>query len=217
MIDARRAAPPMAERILDTAEQLVQTRGFNGFSYADVAAQLNVTKASLHYHFAGKAQLGEALITRYTNRFEDALRVIAASGADAPAKLAAYADLYAGVLAADRMCLCGMLAAEYATLAKPMRTAVVRFFDLNEAWLAAILTQGRSVGTIQLSGSEHDAARVILSGLEGAMLMSRPYDDLQRFHAVAEGILAGVTRTSAAASPVSADDRRVGAIKGTRK
>jgi TetR/AcrR family transcriptional repressor of nem operon len=53
-------------RILDTAERLVQTRGFNGFSYADVATELGVTKASLHYHFPGKAELGEALVARYT-------------------------------------------------------------------------------------------------------------------------------------------------------
>jgi TetR/AcrR family transcriptional repressor of nem operon len=52
-------------RILDIAEELVQLRGFNGFSYADIASALNVTKASLHYHFAGKAELGEALIGRY--------------------------------------------------------------------------------------------------------------------------------------------------------
>jgi AcrR family transcriptional regulator len=32
-----------AARILDSAERLVQSRGFNGFSYADVAAELGVT------------------------------------------------------------------------------------------------------------------------------------------------------------------------------
>jgi AcrR family transcriptional regulator len=51
-----------AARILDVAERLVQTRGFNGFSYADVAGELGVTKASLHYRFPGKAERGEALI-----------------------------------------------------------------------------------------------------------------------------------------------------------
>ena len=65
-----------ATRILDVAERLVQTRGFNGFSYADIAAELGITKASLHYHFAGKAELGEALIVRYGERFADALAAI---------------------------------------------------------------------------------------------------------------------------------------------
>ena len=45
--------------------RLVQVTGFNGFSYADIAAELQLTKAALHYHFAGKAELGEALLARY--------------------------------------------------------------------------------------------------------------------------------------------------------
>src|SRR6187401_1109572 len=78
-------------RILDVAERLVQIRGFNGFSYADVASELKVTKASLHYHFPGKAELGEALVERYAARFADALSAIDRRGGDAPAKLEAYA------------------------------------------------------------------------------------------------------------------------------
>ena len=58
----RRENGDTPSRILDVSERLVQQRGFNGFSYADVAAELGVTKASLHYHFPGKAELGEALI-----------------------------------------------------------------------------------------------------------------------------------------------------------
>ena len=61
-----------ASRILDVAERLVQIRGFNGFSYADVAAELKISKAALHYHFAGKAELGEALLARYAARFAQA-------------------------------------------------------------------------------------------------------------------------------------------------
>src|SRR6195256_369264 len=112
----RAREPGAAGRILDVAERLVQLRGFNGFSYADVAAELGVTKASLHYHFPGKAELGEALIRRYASRFIDALRQIDADTAGVQEKLAAYANLYADVLKEQRMCLCGMMAADYATL-----------------------------------------------------------------------------------------------------
>ena len=116
-----REAADTATRILDVAERLVQVRGFNGFSYADVAAELGITKAALHYHFASKAELGEALITRYTDRFVDALEAIDAGTAERAAKLDAYADLYADVLRDERMCLCGMLAAEYQTLPRRCR------------------------------------------------------------------------------------------------
>ena len=36
--DGRWRASDQAQRILDVAERLVQSRGFNGFSYADVAS-----------------------------------------------------------------------------------------------------------------------------------------------------------------------------------
>src|SRR5580658_3697913 len=94
-----------ATRILDVAERLVQERGFNGFSYADVAAELGLTKPALHYHFAGKAELGEALIARYAGRFLEALLNLDSTSDTPPAKLAGYADLYLGVLRDQRMCL----------------------------------------------------------------------------------------------------------------
>ena len=62
-----------AERILDTAQALAQVRGYNGFSYADISAELAITKPSIHYHFPSKARLAEALIARYRRRFAAAL------------------------------------------------------------------------------------------------------------------------------------------------
>src|SRR5438552_4143747 len=110
-----------AERILDVAEGLAQTRGFNGFSYADIAAEVGITKASLHYHFATKAELGRALVARYSQRFAAALEAIETDGAGALEKLDQYVELYESVLVRDRMCLCGMLAAEYLTLPEPVQ------------------------------------------------------------------------------------------------
>src|ERR1700689_3559452 len=46
--DARQRPANTRSRILDVGERLVQVRGFNGFSYADVAAELSVTKPSPH-------------------------------------------------------------------------------------------------------------------------------------------------------------------------
>src|SRR5437588_3758440 len=101
-----------AERILDIAERLVQTRGFGNFSYADIASELGITKASLHYHYAGKAELGQALINRYAERFSEALKAIDSDDEqNAHEKLEAYAALYADVLRGKRMCMCGILAA----------------------------------------------------------------------------------------------------------
>src|SRR5580698_7590129 len=97
-------APDTADKVLDVAERLVQTRGFNGFSYADIAEELRITKASLHYHFATKAELGSQLIARYERNFLAALQRIQSEPLDAPGKLRAYVEIYSGVLKKDRMC-----------------------------------------------------------------------------------------------------------------
>jgi TetR/AcrR family transcriptional repressor of nem operon len=189
---ARTAETGTAERILDVAEALVQSRGFNGFSYADVAESLGISKAALHYHYPGKAELGEALIERYARRFGDALAAVDRDEPDATAKLRAYARLYADVFQDDRMCLCGMLAADYATLPDPMRERVVRFFDDNERWLARVLDAGRRHGTLRFHGSARSVARTLVGGLEGAMLVARPYGDIKRFRSAAALLIDGL-------------------------
>jgi TetR/AcrR family transcriptional repressor of nem operon len=178
-------------RILDVAERLVQTRGFNAFSYADVAAELRITKPALHYHFPGKAELGEALLTRYATRFKQALdRIDRTITTGARHKLEAYAELYAQVLAQNRMCLCGMLAGDYHTLPGPMRQAIIGFFDDNEIWLASVLDDGQRDRTLRFTGTSRDAARMIIDTLEGAMLVARTYGEATRFSSAASRLLA---------------------------
>src|SRR4051812_18696494 len=105
--------PDTASRILDVAERLVQIHGFNAFSYADIAAELNIRKASLHHHFPTKGALGSALIARYQDRFIGALDTIHGADTDERTKLEQYAQLYGKVLRKQRMCLCGVLAADF--------------------------------------------------------------------------------------------------------
>ena len=181
-----------AQRILDVAERLVQTRGFNGFSYADIAEALDVTKASLHYHFPSKADLGRRLIERYEQTFLAVLKGIDATGSAPREKLKRYARIYADVLRDNRMCLCGMLASDYATLPKAMKENVKHFFDENEQWLVAVLEQGRKSGALDFKGSPLDLARVIVGSLEGAMMLARSYGEPARFDTAAERLIASL-------------------------
>lgn len=91
------------------------------------------------------------------------------------------------------MCMCGILAAEYQTLPEPMRIAVIRFFDDNQAWLTGVLEQGLADKSLSFSGPAEDIAQSILSTLEGAMLVARPYGDLAKFNSTAHQLLGSLT------------------------
>jgi TetR/AcrR family transcriptional repressor of nem operon len=179
-------------RILDIAEGLVQVRGFNAFSYADVALAVGIQKASLHHHFATKADLGRALVGRYRLAFLKSLRAIEADTDDAKERLQRYAGLYGAVLRRKRMCLCGMLASDVATLPKAMRESIAEFFAENQAWLARVLERGGKRGEIRFEGSAVSMAAFFLSSLEGAMLVARGTGVLEQFDEVAQRLLASV-------------------------
>jgi len=182
-----------AGRILDIAERLVQTRGYNGFSYSDISTELRIRNASVHYHFPSKTDLGRRLVGRYRENFMAALAGLERESADARRRLRAYVGLWTGVLRdRDRMCLCGMMAADIATLPKAVRGEIRRFFDENEEWLVRVLRAGLKARTLRLAAGPEVEARLLTMGLEGAMLVARSYGEVRRFEEIADRLLSGL-------------------------
>jgi TetR/AcrR family transcriptional repressor of nem operon len=186
----KQVASQTADEILSIAQRLVQSRGFNAFSYADIAAELGITKASLHYHFPSKAELGAKLIARYDHAMLESLAKISASAASPSAMLRQYANIYSSVLADGFMCLCGMLAAEFTTLPEAMQEALDTYFKNNERWLAGVLAAGRESGELSFEGEPGEAAQFFVGGLEGAMMMARSHGGSARFDAARRRLLA---------------------------
>ena len=185
--------PDTRDRILDVAQRLLQTRGFNGVSYADIAAELGITKAALHYHFPAKTDLGLAVLERYAEAFAAALRDIDERHPRAVDRLRAYAALYIDVLEGERLCLCAMLAAEQRTLDPSLRQAVDAFFAANVVWLTELVRRGRRDGTLAGVGPPAAVADLLLGALEGALLVAWSRDDLEGFRRTTRQLVASLT------------------------
>ena len=168
-----------AEQILDLAEMLIQTRGYSAFSYQDISDALGITKASIHYHFASKAELGTAVVDRYVDRFGAALIAIAADQSrSAMAMLDFYIEpylVYAGT--PDQVCLCGALAGEILALPPELRARVDIFFRAHQTWLTGILERGVARGEFRLSAPASKTARLVFGALQGALLVQRTTGD----------------------------------------
>ncbi len=165
---------PAATRVLDVAERLIAQRGYNGFSYEDIARQIGIRKPSVHHHFATKAELVAVLAQRYTHRFRAGLLTIDGRHGRAPARLHAYAALFEQTYGRDReLCVCGMLAAEAQSLPGPAAHEVARFFRVNLQWLAATFAAGVDAGELRLPQGAEVHAQAYLALLEGAMVVGR--------------------------------------------
>jgi TetR/AcrR family transcriptional repressor of nem operon len=163
--------PDTAERILDCAQTRIQRRGYNAVSYGDLAADLDLTTAAIHYHFPSKADLVQALVRRYRRRNAETRAAICEEADTLQACLERYVALFADVIDGGGLCLCGVLAADGPTLPTAVRREVRAFFADQEDWLTAIIEDGAPDGTgLQGCETPREAARVILATVEGAMI-----------------------------------------------
>ena len=165
---------PSALRIAQVAQNLVQEVGYNGFSFEHIAQEVGMRKASIHHHFASKADLGVAVVQSYTHAFEGALQNILSSAPSAPQRLTAYADLFEATFANQQhLCVCGMLSAEANSLDAAVKAQVQHFFQSNMTWLTYVVQEGMDSGAILKGNDAAAVAQTCLSMLEGAMLVGR--------------------------------------------
>ena len=169
--DERSSTP---ERILDIAQRLIQSRGYNAFSFHNLAQEIGIKTASIHYHFPTKSDLGVALLRRYRQRFNQELDGIAANSGSSVRSLVSFAALFQRTLSIDsQLCMCGMLSAEIESLPKPVAVEVKRFFNETENWLTTVLTNGRREERLAFDGSPRTQARMLIAMMEGAMVVAR--------------------------------------------
>ncbi len=185
----------MKDKILESAQKLVQQRGFNGFSYADVANEVGIRKASLHHHFPSKTDLGLSLINIYSERLTTALVNLDNSSSSIEKKLNNYIDIYRSALEDQRMCLGGMLASEIITLDPVMLPSLHHFFDINTSWLAKTLEEGQAQQLFTLTSPADDQAQLFVSSLQGALLISRAMNNMNLFEQASSSLLKNLMRT----------------------
>ncbi|QOV89672.1 TetR/AcrR family transcriptional regulator [Humisphaera borealis] len=172
---------PRQTEILDVAQRLVQMRGYNGFSFGDLAEAIGVKSAAIHYHFPTKTDLVRSLMSRYRERLHLSLAKIDEQALSPRHALERFIQLFQATLRPNNcMCLCGMLATELTVLPSPLQEDVRAFFNDNEAWLARVLGEGRKAKVLEFEGSSAAAARCVYSALHGAMLSAHAFDDPSR-------------------------------------
>jgi len=185
-ISAPKQRSETAEQILDLAEMLIQTRGYSAFSYQDIADSLGIRKASIHYHFPSKTDLGIAVVDRYVARFAAALVAIAQDQSQTSmAMLDFYVAPYVGFAkSADQVCLCGALAGEILALPPALRSRVDGFFRSHQTWLTGILKRGMDRGEFKLPAPASKVARLVFGALQGALLVKRTTGDASQLRDV---------------------------------
>lgn len=174
------------ERIIAAAERRMREGGFHGFSFREIAADVGIKSASVHYHFPTKENLAAAVVRAYTDRFMAALGDPADPERTPADLIAVYVDLFRRALLEDhRMCLCGVLATEASALPPGINAEAREFFERNLMWLETVIARAAPGARPQDIRTE---ALRIAATLEGAMLVAHSLDDTDAFERVILGL-----------------------------
>jgi TetR/AcrR family transcriptional repressor of nem operon len=180
--------PSTRDLILDAAEELLQRRSYNAFSYQHIAVQLGIRNAAIHYHFPSKADLGTALIRRYRERYRAYLDDIEGSTTDPWTLLQGFFRIYLQYLeAGDMVCPSGVLGAEFSSIPASMQEETRLMLREIYEWLISVLTRGRESGQLRFGGTPEGKALEIGCALQGALQIAR-CTDKERFHLVLQQI-----------------------------
>lgn len=188
------------EKLLDSARYLIQTRGYSGFSYADVAAQVEVRKASIHHHFPAKADLAKAVVEQSRGIIGEQIRMMESEAFDPLRQLQGYTGYWEKCIAdaSAPFCVAGMLASELDCLPEDLAESVrMHFRDLSR-WLETVLTAGAQRGVFTLKSAASVEAESFMSTVYGAMILARAYGQPDKFTQVVEGAMRRLLPSQAA-------------------
>jgi TetR/AcrR family transcriptional repressor of nem operon len=184
------------QKLIDSARRLIQTRGYNGFSYADVAEEVQVRKASIHHHFPAKSDLARAVVEQSRALIVEQTETLANGTFDPREQLLAYTGYWEKCIqdASAPFCIAGMLATELPTLPGDLADHVrAHFRDLSN-WLETVLTKGAQQGLFALHGPARVEAEAFMSMVYGAMITARAYGDPKVFAAIVDNGLKRLMR-----------------------
>ncbi|HVJ51768.1 MAG TPA: TetR/AcrR family transcriptional regulator [Aliidongia sp.] len=171
------------QKIMSVARTTVQARGYNGLSFRDLARDVGIKSASIHYYFPSKGDLGGAVAHQYTADFAEYLDGLLAASLDQATCIRKYTDVFrTTLLNENRMCLGGMMAAEHAELPVEVRVEVVKFSEMNARWLAKVLSLGNEADAETIERR----ALAIFAAIEGAQLVARSRDDVSVYDEIVD-------------------------------
>jgi TetR/AcrR family transcriptional repressor of nem operon len=168
------AMTDMKTAIMDAAERRIQVGGFGGFSFREVAADVGIKSASVHYHFPTKENLAAAVLRRWT---EHTSEVVDEELKKDPDPVRAWTKAFRGTALSDaHMCPCTVLGAASQDLPEQVAKEVKNFFKMCQKKLVA---QGLS---------PTDAAK-ILSTITGALVVANALGDTSEYDRATRGLV----------------------------
>jgi AcrR family transcriptional regulator len=190
MATAKSEVKSTRENIVQLAQEMIQIRGYNAFSYQDLSDRLKIKKASIHYHFESKEDLGAEVLEGARARFEEWIKSIPDQLSPSERLDLYFERVRAWAKSGNHICLNGMSNAEWVTLPKKMRQCATTYQAMLRNWFTRVLEDGRKLGEFNTKQPVENQVILIQSAIPGALQLARSQDKPEIFDVVRDQIKA---------------------------
>ena len=164
------------------ATEQAQRGGVRSVTLRDLGRAVGIKSPSVLYHFKNKDTLVFEITQDYVQRVQQMLSEIERRHTSAKKRLLAAVDMFLETQVKHELCLCTMLAAEAHEVDERTQNLVRDFFTDLEAWIARVLRADE--GNTLTPGQASAQSQLILTALEGAMLMDKAEGEPKRLPAL---------------------------------
>lgn len=159
------------ESIVLLGDRLIRKKGYNAFSYADIAKELGVKNAAVHYHFPNKTDLGLAIIDYHLESLENFKKQTQELGSFQ--KINAFLGIYDHIKFDNKVCLVGAMATDWDTVEEVIQSKMKVFADEILKWLRLVLQEGLDQKIFTFSSSVETKALMIVTNMLAATQLAR--------------------------------------------
>jgi AcrR family transcriptional regulator len=170
--------------IINLAEELVLSKGYNWFSYADISKPLNIKNAAVHYHFPTKEDLGVAIVEKQAANFREVKQASAKRKPEAAIML--LTGFYKQYVKEKKVCMIGSMGTDLLTLPESVQRHLKVQLDDIWQWLTEQLERGKANGDFKFETDSRIKALDCISNLAAGVQIARIEGTTKEFDALVE-------------------------------
>ncbi len=160
-------------QIIELALRNIREKGYLSFSYDDLAKELGVTKASIHYHFMKKEDLGLAVCSKIREGLDNSYVSIDQAQMHIEDKPWELMSRRVNQIKDNEVCPLSSLQADFNFLPKGIQESVQQLSQMEIDYLQQLLEDVKKEGNYKAIQDTGALAALLISSVKGALQYRR--------------------------------------------
>jgi TetR/AcrR family transcriptional regulator, transcriptional repressor for nem operon len=177
------------ETIIKMGDELIRKKGFNAFSYHNIAQPLGIKNAAVHYYFPTKTDLLASVIQYHIQKFFEFKKNV--ENLNELQKVEKFLEIYVDAREQSGVCFVGAMATDWGTVDDAVQPYMQQMANDIINWLTNTLQIGFDIGTLHFAEIPRTKALLIITNMMAATQLAR-ITGQENFETIKQAVINGI-------------------------